>query len=86
MHRPAGFATLVPMDERSAGLVVVIVCAAVVLIGLLLAAGALSWVGRLPGDVRFSGGSVRIFVPLTTMLLLSLGLSLALFTARRLFR
>jgi hypothetical protein len=44
-------------------------------IGLLTWGGALSWLGRLPGDLRFSGQNVRMYVPITSMLLVSLILS-----------
>ena len=50
----------------------------VVVIGLLAWAGGLSWFGRLPSDIRITSGNTRIFIPLTSMLLLSLGLSVVL--------
>ena len=71
------------MDARSAGLLIVALGVAVVLIGLIATTGALSWFGRLPGDIRYSSGNTRVYVPLTTMILVSLALSLALFVARR---
>ncbi len=56
-----------------------------VLAGVALAGlGALLWVltglgvGRLPGDLSFGRGNVRVFVPLGTMLLLSIVLTVAL--------
>ena len=58
---------------------------ALVLVGLLVWSGALSWFGRLPGDVRIERDSVHIYVPLVSMLLVSLGLSLVLYLLRRLF-
>jgi hypothetical protein len=59
--------------------------AALVVVGLLVWSGALSWFGRLPGDVRIERDSVHIYVPLVSMLLVSLGLSLVLYLLRRLF-
>ncbi|HLU45291.1 MAG TPA: DUF2905 domain-containing protein [Natronosporangium sp.] len=50
----------------------------VVAVGLLTWAGGLSWFGRLPGDIRITSGNTRIFLPITSMLLLSLGLSVVL--------
>lgn len=38
--------------------------------GLLLLAGRLG-LGRLPGDLRFGSGNVRIYVPLATMVVVS---------------
>jgi len=57
---------------------------ALVVVGLLVWSGALSWFGRLPGDVRIERDSVHIYVPLVSMLLVSLALSLLLYLLRRL--
>ncbi len=56
---------------------------ALILIGLLFWSGSLGWFGRLPGDIRIERESVRIYVPLTSMLILSLALSLILYLVRR---
>ncbi len=39
---------------------------------------ALSWFGHLPGDLRLERGSSRVFIPITSMLLASVVLSLVL--------
>ena len=54
---------------------------ALVAVGLLAWAlqgrlGWLSWLGRLPGDIRIEQEHFRFYFPLTTMILLSLLLSL----------
>jgi hypothetical protein len=41
------------------------------LVGLLTYARRLSWFGRLPGDIRHRGVHTRIYVPVTSTLLLS---------------
>jgi hypothetical protein len=47
--------------------------------GLLLLAGRIPFLGRLPGDFSFGGDSgVQVYVPLATSLLLSLLLTLVL--------
>jgi len=56
-----------------------------VLVGLLVWSGALSWFGRLPGDIRIERESVRVYIPLASMLLVSVVLSVVLYLARRLF-
>ncbi len=55
-----------------------------IVIGLLLhyAPGALSWFGKLPGDIRIETERTRIYIPITSMILISLVLSLLI----RLFR
>ena len=72
------------MDARTAGLLVVALGVAVILIGLLMMTGALSWFGRLPGDIRYSSGNTRVLFPITTMILVSVVLSLVMFFVRRL--
>ena len=55
-----------------------------VLAGVLLAAlgailmlgGRIPWIGRLPGDLVFRQGGVRIYLPLASCLLVSVVLSL----------
>ncbi|HSQ23156.1 MAG TPA: DUF2905 domain-containing protein [Pyrinomonadaceae bacterium] len=71
--------------NRSAGLLVIIVGVGVVLTGLLIYSGALSWFGRLPGDIRYESNNVRIYVPIVSMLLVSLVLSLLFYLLRRFF-
>jgi uncharacterized membrane protein len=74
------------MSSTSIGLTIIIVGLAIVAIGILVAIGALSWFGRLPGDIRIEGDSVRVFVPITSMLLISVILTLAVNILRRLLR
>lgn len=71
------------MDSRSLGLLLVALGLLAVLSGLLVWAGALSWLGRLPGDFRWEGENTRVYVPLASMLLLSVALSVLLALLRR---
>ena len=54
-----------------------------VALGLLVWSGALSWFGRLPGDLAVERGNLRVYVPITSMVLLSIGLSALLWVLRR---
>ena len=45
---------------------------------VLLFAGEIPSLGRLPGDISIERGPVHVCFPIVTMLLLSLGLTLAL--------
>ena len=58
---------------------------ALVLAGMLVWSGALSWFGRLPGDIRIERDSVRVYVPLASMFLVSVVVSFLLQLARRFF-
>ena len=40
--------------------------------------GAFSWFGNLPGDVRIEGENSRVFIPITSMILVSIFLSVVL--------
>lgn len=54
-----------------------------ILVGLLVWWGALGWFGRLPGDIRIERDSVRVYLPLVSMLLVSIALSVLLYLLRR---
>ena len=56
-----------------------------VIVGLLVWSGALSWFGRLPGDIRIERESVRVYIPIVSMLVVSVVFSLVLYLFRRLF-
>ncbi len=71
--------------NRSIGLMVIIGGICLILLGLLIYTGALSWFGRLPGDIRYESEHVRVYVPIVSMLLLSLVLSLLFYLLRRFF-
>ena len=72
--------------ERNIGPFVVVAGIVVVLLGILVWAGGLSWFGRLPGDIRIERGNVRIYVPLVSMLLVSVTATLVLSVVRYLLR
>jgi hypothetical protein len=66
------------MSTPSAGPLIVAAGVTLVLIGLLVWSGGLSWFGRLPGDIRIEKESVHIYIPLVSMFLVSVVLSLIL--------
>ncbi|HVF24016.1 MAG TPA: DUF2905 domain-containing protein [Pyrinomonadaceae bacterium] len=70
---------------RSVGLLVVVAGVFIVVVGLLIYSGALRWFGRLPGDIRYESGSVRVYIPLVSMLLVSVVLTVLLSLLRRFF-
>jgi hypothetical protein len=74
------------MSARDLGVAIALGGVMLVVVGALVATGALGWFGRLPGDLRFegSGGRVRVFAPFASMLVISVVLSLVLWLARRL--
>jgi hypothetical protein len=68
----------------SAGPLLVILGVMLVLIGLAVSWGAFGWFGRLPGDIRIERESVRVYIPLVSMLVISVALSVVLYLIRRL--
>ncbi|MBN9687730.1 MULTISPECIES: DUF2905 domain-containing protein [unclassified Corallococcus] len=70
---------------KSEGLMLVVAGLGLAVVGLLVWAGAFSWFGRLPGDIRVESGNTRIYAPLASMLLISVLLSLGAWVVRRFF-
>ncbi len=62
--------------ERSTGLLLVLLGLGVALLGLLVWSGALGWFGRLPGDIRIESERTRIFLPITSMVIVSVALTI----------
>lgn len=54
--------------------------------GLVVLLGRVIDLGSLPGDFSYEGENVRVYVPLGTMIVLSIVLTLLLNLALRLFR
>lgn len=73
------------MTSGSPGSLLVGAGVVLILLGLLVWSGALSWFGRLPGDIRIERDSLRVYVPLVSMLLVSIVLSIVWYLLRRLF-
>lgn len=73
------------MDQRSMGMLLVALGALIVIAGLLAMSGALGWFGRLPGDIRIESGGTRVYIPIVTMLVISVALSLVMAIVRRFF-
>ena len=71
------------MTASSPGPLIVGVGLVIVLVGIGVWSGWLGWFGRLPGDIRIERESVRIYIPLASMLVLSVALSLVLYLINR---
>jgi hypothetical protein len=71
--------------NRAVGLLVIVGGAFLVVAGVLVYSGALNWFGRLPGDIRYQGEHTRVYVPIVSMLIISIALSLILYLVRRFF-
>ena len=65
------------------GLALIVLGIVLVVVGVLVWSGMLSWFGRLPGDIRVERPGTRVYVPITSMVILSVVLSLLLALVNR---
>lgn len=68
---------------KSLGPLLIVLGTVIIVLGVLAWSGLLSWFGRLPGDIRIERSHTRVYVPITSMLILSVVLSLLLMLFRR---
>jgi hypothetical protein len=68
--------------------ILILVGASLLVIGVALRyfPGLFSWFGNLPGDIRRETENATIFIPITSMLVVSVVVSILLTLAGRLFR
>lgn len=71
------------MLGRTLVLVGLAICAAGLVLWLF--PRALAWFGHLPGDIRIERDGTRIYIPITSMLVVSVALSVVLSLAARIF-
>ena len=74
------------MFDRSAAALFIIGGFALILVGLLVWSGALSWFGRLPGDIRVERPGMRFYAPITSMIIVSVFLTLVMSLIQRFWR
>jgi Protein of unknown function (DUF2905) len=73
------------VGNKSVGQLIVIVGLVIVVVGLVTMRGWLGWFGHLPGDIRVERPNVRVYVPIASMLLISILLSVLSYVLRRIF-
>ena len=71
--------------NRFVGLALIIGGICLAFVGLLFYSGWLSWFGRLPGDIRYESDNVQVYVPIVSMLIVSVVLSVLFYLLRRFF-
>ena len=69
--------------NRLLGFWVILGGVCLIVVGLLIYSGGLNWFGKLPGDIHYEGERVQVYMPLVSMLLVSLALSLIFYLMRR---
>ena len=73
------------MGNKPLGQLIVVLGLVVVVVGIVTMRGWLGWFGHLPGDVRVERPNARIYVPIVSMLLISILFSVLSYVLRRLF-
>ncbi|HEX6221955.1 MAG TPA: DUF2905 domain-containing protein [Acidimicrobiia bacterium] len=70
------------------GNLMMLIGAAVLVIGALVrfAPGLFGWFGNLPGDIRIENENSRVFIPITSMILVSIVLTVIVNLVGSLFR
>jgi len=68
---------------KQIGMVLILSGLVVVIVGIFLYfGGSVSWLGRLPGDIRIIRPGYRIYIPITTSILVSIVVTLILYLIR----
>ena len=73
------------MEPRSLGLLIIGAGVLLAAVGVAVYYGGFSWFGRLPGDIRYHGEGTRVFIPITSMVLASVVLTLIANLVKRWF-
>jgi len=73
------------VGNKPLGQLIVVLGLVFIVVGLVTMRGWLGWFGHLPGDVRVERPNVRIYVPIVSMLLISILFSVLSYVIRRLF-
>ena len=81
------FATLKHCIMQQAGKVLIIAGIIFIIAGVIVyfVGNKFGWIGNLPGDIRIEKENVKIYIPVTTMILISIVLSLIFYLIRKLF-
>jgi hypothetical protein len=73
------------MTSPSAGPVIVLIGLGIIAVGVVVWLGGFGWFGKLPGDIRIERDTVRVYIPLVSMLVISIVFTLLVNLLRRFF-
>lgn len=73
------------MGNKSLGQLIIALGLILIVVGLVAMRGWLGWFGNLPGDVRIERENMRVYVPIVSMLLISILFSVLSYVIRRFF-
>jgi len=73
------------VGNKPLGQLIVLLGLILIVVGLVAMRGWLGWFGHLPGDVRIERPNVRVYLPIVSMLLISILFSVLSYVLRRIF-
>jgi hypothetical protein len=73
------------VGNRGVGQLIITLGVILIVVGLAAMRGWLGWFGNLPGDIRVERDNMRVYVPIVSMLLISVLLSVLSYVIRRFF-
>jgi len=73
------------LSDQNIGSIIILTGVLMVLAGIIIWYGGFSWFGNLPGDIRIVRENMRIYIPITSMLLISILLTILLNLLRKFF-
>jgi hypothetical protein len=73
------------VENKALGQLIIALGLILIVVGLVAMRGWLGWFGHLPGDVRIERENMRVYVPIVSMLLISIMFSVLSYVIRRLF-
>ena len=73
------------MGNKPLGQLIITLGLIFIVVGLVTMRGWLGWFGHLPGDVRVERENMRVYVPIISMLLISILFSVLSYVIRRIF-
>jgi hypothetical protein len=73
------------VGNKSLGQLIIALGLILIVVGLVAMRGWLGWFGHLPGDVRIERENMRVYVPIVSMLLISILFSVLSYVIRRFF-
>lgn len=73
------------MGNKSLSQLIIALGLILIVVGLVAMRGWLGWFGNLPGDVRIERENMRVYVPIVSMLLISILFTVLSYVIRRFF-
>jgi hypothetical protein len=71
------------VGNKPLGQLIIVLGLILIVVGLVAMRGWLGWFGHLPGDVRIERQNVRVYLPIVSMLLISILFSVLSYVLRR---